>query len=131
MDYTARMFVSIYPKNMTLEMLGGLLTLRLHYTIEQYGMLTGPFEISAQFHPDELTSGVDPWEIISNTRPKYNSFFEHFFSSMQVYLREVLGLSPVEDVLSGQKRFFELHFPDILYNHDVRAFEPVEKDEAA
>ena len=121
------MFVSIYPKNMTIEMVNGLLTLRLHYTIEQYGMLTGPFEISAAFHPDELSNGVDPWEIISNTRPKYNSFFEHFFSSMQVYLGEVLGLRPVEELLNGQRRHFELHFPDILYNHDARAFEPLEK----
>ena len=125
------MFVSIYPKNMTIEMVDGLLTLRLHYTIEQYGMLTGPFEISAQFHPNELANGVDPWEIISNTRPKYNSFFEYFFTSMQVYLREILGLCPVEDVLNGSKRFFELHFPDILYNHDVRSFEPIEKNQPA
>ena len=121
------MFVSIYPKNMTLEMVSGLLTLRLHYTIEQYGMLTGPFEISAQFHPDEFADGVDPWEIISNTRPKYNSFFEHFFTSLQVYLQDVLGLRPVQEVLSGEKRHFDLHFPDILYNHDVAAFQPIEK----
>lgn len=121
------MFVSIYPKNMRLEMAEGRLTLRLHYTIEQYGMLTGPFEIYAQFHPDELTAGADPWEIISSTRPKYNSFFEHFFSSMQVYLSEVLGLRPVEELISGKKRYFELHFPNILYNHSARAFDPVDK----
>lgn len=116
-------FIKIYPKTMSVNMVREVLAVKLVYTVEQYGMLTGPFEVVVKFHPEMLATGIDPWEIISNTRPKYNSLFEHFFTTMEKYLRAHLGIQPIEEVRTGAKKSFEMYFPDIHYDYNSLSFE--------
>ena len=116
-------FLKVYPKTMSVEMVRDVLTVRLRYAIEQYGLLTGPFDVQVKFHPEILSRGVDPWEIISNTKPLYNSVFDNFFSTMESYLRLHVGIQPIEEVRSGQRKHFEMYFPDIHYDLDEGCFE--------
>ncbi len=116
-------FLKVYPKTMSVERAGDILTVKLRYAIEQYGLLTGPFEVRVQFHPEILARGGDPWKIISNTKPLHNSVFSHFFSSLEAYLRLHVGIEPIEEVRSGQRQHFEMYFPDIHYDLDEGCFE--------
>jgi hypothetical protein len=115
-------FFKIYPKSMTVEMVGEQLLVQLTYSVEQYGMLTGPFSINVSFHPEILDQGIDPWVIISNTSKRYNNLFDRFFCCMERYLKEFHGINPFEEVRSGIKKHFEMHFPEIHYDHDERSF---------
>jgi hypothetical protein len=108
---------------MAVSMVQEVLTVKLRYAVEQYGMLTGPFELTVKFHPEVLAKGVDPWEIITNTKPLYNSVFDNFFTTMESYLRLSVGIQPIEEVRSGSKKHFEMYFPDIHYDLDAKVFE--------
>lgn len=116
-------FLKVYPKSMAVMMDKGILTVKLRYAVEQYGMLTGPFDVAVKFHPEILDSGIDPWEIIMNTKPLYNKVFDHFFTTMESYLRGHLGIQPIEDVRSGSKNHFEMYFPNIHYDLEQKSFE--------
>ena len=116
-------FLKVYPKTMSVEMVNEILTLKLSYAVEQYGMLTGPFVVTVKFHPEIFAKGVDPWEIISNTKPLYNSVFDSFFTTMEAYCRLYLGVQPIEEVRSGAKKNFEMYFPDIHYDLESKSFE--------
>ncbi len=116
-------FLKVYPKTMSVERAEDTLMVKLRYAIEQYGLLTGPFDVLVQCRPDILAAGVDPWKIISNTKPLYNSVFKHFFSTMEAYLRLHVGIEPIEEVRSGRRQHFEMYFPDIHYDLDEGCFE--------
>ncbi len=118
-----RTFLKVYPKTMQVMLKKQILSVKLPYAVEQYGMLTGPFDIVVNFHPEMLQDGVDPWEIIMNTKPLYNKVFDNFFTSLEVYLREYLGIQPIEDVRSGAKNHFDMYFPEIHYDFEQKAFE--------
>lgn len=116
-------FLKVYPKTMSVEMVRDILTVKLRYAIEQYGMLTGPFEVVVKFDPEILAKEVNAWKIISNTKPLYNSVFDHFFTAMESYLSLYVGIQPIEDVRSGRRKHFEMYFPDIHYDLDEKSFE--------
>lgn len=116
-------FLKVYPKTMSVERAEDTLMVKLRYAIEQYGLLTGPFDVLVQCRPDILAAGVDPWKIISNTKPLYNSVFKHFFGAMEAYLRLHVGIEPIEEVRSGRRQHFEMYFPDIHYDLDEGCFE--------
>lgn len=116
-------FIKIFPRDMSMQLRGQWLNIRIVYIVEQYGKKTGPFRIEGNFHPSTLEEGSDIWEIVANTQPTYNKIFERFFASLKDFLKEYLGHQPVDGLLSGQIKVFELYLPDVYYDYYTHSYE--------
>ena len=98
------------------------LTVKLKYAVEQYGVLTGPFDIHVQANAEMLHSHDDPWRIIMSTKPLYNRVFDHFFPVMDLFLSNDLGIYPLHEVRTVAKRQFEMYFPAVFYDPQHQSF---------
>jgi hypothetical protein len=106
-------YIKVFPKHMELHNVGGHVSVKLRYCVEQYGLMTGPFELRADFQPEVQKSETDPWVVKSNSCPRYNEFFKRFFSYLDAYIQKYHDSCPFDDVLLGKIRFYEIYFPKI------------------
>jgi hypothetical protein len=122
-------FIKIFPKTIAIqnnEAAGVIATMT--YMVEQYGLFTGPFHIVVRFH--RASSGTDLWQIIEHINEQDSDkdtddqLFEHFFPSLQYYLRLQLGADPIDQIKWGQMAHFEFFFPEIHFDMLTKNFLP-------
>jgi hypothetical protein len=116
-------YFKVYPKFMAVTTDKGCLCVRLRYAVEQYGVMIGPLDIHVRLQPDELARGADPWEILSNTRERHNRLFDRFFVGLETFLSQEMGIRPFEEVRLGQRKLFEMYFPELHYDCGERAWQ--------
>lgn len=110
-------YLKIYPKHMELNNVDGRLSIKLCYCVEQYGLMTGPFNLRADFQHDMQMPDADPWVVMFNSCPRHSALFNRFFSYLHSYIQKFHGSCPLDDICSGKIRFFEIYFPKIYYKY--------------
>jgi hypothetical protein len=114
-------FLKIYPKLLTVQAdEAKVVTAKLTYAVEQYGLLTGPFFVVVGLNRSGQSSAF--WKIIEHNKDDGDKLFENFFESLQFYLRTQLGGDPIEEIETGHKAFFEMYFPDIHFDLASKSF---------
>lgn len=109
-------YLKLYPKYMEFSHAAGRLTVNLIYLVEQYGLMTGPFKIIADFNPNIQDS--DPWVVRCQNYPPYDGFFKDFFGYIDLYIRNNHKSSPFDDFQSGKIKHYEIYFPKMHYKHE-------------
>jgi hypothetical protein len=123
-------FIKIYPKLLTVQTSEAqVLTAKLTYVVEQYGLLTGPFFVVVGLNRSGKGSAL--WKIMEHDKDDGDKLFENFFESLQFYLRTQLGADPIAQIESGEKSFFEMYFPDIHFDLVSKTFQKNEEADPA
>lgn len=101
-------YLKILPRYLEIHRQDGVLSGNLRYCVEQYGIVTGPFDLYATFEGNVENSS--PLEIVFKSRPKHQELFEYFFSHMKTYMPKYNGNCPLKDIYLKKLNFFEYYF---------------------